>query len=204
VCSVILFCLPISVLGGVLGVKALREVRIRPAVRGRGLAMAAIVIALLNIGLWSAGAVWWHANFRRPMLHGPIEAIRAGQAGDVASFRAGFILDSVPSDEACAGFLNDLTARYGRLLAMRQVDDGRAPPDRYQLGSYRIPYQMEFETGPIMAEGLFVISTPQEGLVARFAWLAVRDPARGDMVFPASAAPEAAALPPDPAHDDGS
>lgn len=203
-CSLFVFCLPLSLVGAVLGFKALAEIKADPGLGGRKAARAAIVIATLATLAWCAGAAWWHFTIRRPMIRGPIAALLSGQAGDLDGFRAGFTGEAAEaSDEEARAFLDELSTRYGRLLAVEQAPDGRPPTDRYQIEGYRIPYQMEFEAGPIMAEGRFVISSPGQGVVGRFAWLAIHDPDAGDLVFPLSAAAEAIPPPAAVNVDDG-
>lgn len=207
VCSLFIFCLPLSVFGALLGFKALKEIRLNPGLGGRRLALGGIVVGLVATLVWGAMGVWWHVNIRRPMIAGPINAIQSGQQGDLEGFRDGFtdflaggMGGGQASDAEVLAFLSELSSRYGPLIAMRQVRDDRPPPDRYQMESYGIPYEMEFEMGPIKAEGKFVISSPGEGFVGRFQWLAIFDPERGDLVYPESAAPQVAipSPPPDP------
>lgn len=191
-CSLVVFCPPLTILGPLLGWRALIQIRSNPNRTGRTMAILAILVGVISTGFWSWGAFWWNSRVRTPMIAGPIRAIMAGQSGDVAGFRAGFSDDAMQADdEEIRLFLEEISDRYGLLESIRQrtVEDDALLT--YQMQSYRIPYEMVFETGPIKAEAEFILFSPEgTGFVGRFAWLAVRDPELGDLVFPASAASE--------------
>ncbi|MCZ6835370.1 MAG: DUF4190 domain-containing protein [Planctomycetota bacterium] len=188
VCGLFVFCLPLCIFGGLLGLKALSEIRLDPRLGGRRLAIFGIVLSVLATLTWGSGAVWWQVNIRKPMISGPISALQSGWDGDLDGFREGFTdPGALVSDAQALKFLGELSNRYGKLLSMRQIQDDRPSATGYQMQSYGIPYEMEFEMGPIKAEGKFVISSPGDGFVGRFQWLAIFDPELGDLVFPVEA-----------------
>lgn len=191
-CSLVVFCLPLTILGPLFGWRALIQIRTNPHRTGRTMAILAILVGVISTGFWSWGALWWHSQVRTPMIAGPIRAIMAGQSGDVAGFRAGFANDAMTADEEeIRLFLGEISDRYGRLVSIHQRVEDDVETLAYQIQSYRIPYEMVFETGPIKAEAEFILFSPEgKGFVGRFAWLALRDPELGDLVFPASAASE--------------
>src|SRR5687767_6484009 len=74
------FCCPLAtIIGPLLAVRALVEIRANPRMSGRGMAIAALCIGALGCVGWIAFMFCWNANVRDPMLHGPQAAIRAGQ-----------------------------------------------------------------------------------------------------------------------------
>ena len=192
-CSLAVFCPPLTILSPLLAVRALYHIKTAPRRKGRGLAIMALVLGGLTTLGWGWGAWWWNGNIRMPMIRGPLEALRAGTTGDLAGFKSGFFGDgAISSDEEAGRFLSELESRYGRLLSMAQWKGQGAAPAGYQMRGYRITYLMSFETGPINAEGSFVItSADHPGFIGRFVWLALFDEEQGDLVYPASATEEA-------------
>ncbi|MHC4080309.1 MAG: DUF4190 domain-containing protein [Planctomycetota bacterium] len=187
-CGVAVFCPVTSVLGPLLGLVALAEIRRKPQRTGRRLAVAGITIGLLATAGWAATARWWHVNARVPMLRGPVEALAAGLGGDVAGFRVGFAGGGAADDGAQA-FLEEVGGRYGRLVGSAQRPSSQeTDPAPADMSRPRIVYLFEFESGPVETEAQFVVWEPGQGLVLKFAWLAFRDQESGDLVYPASAA----------------
>lgn len=180
---------PPCLLAILLGVIARFELRRHVDRRGRILALVAIGLGLLWTVAWVGGGVLWHRTVRRPLLEGPRHAIFLGQAGDTDGFRDAFV--SAPDADARV-FLDEMVARYGLLRATAQ-DPARAPSavavDRTRPV---LPYVFTFEVGDHPAWAAFVMRDA-DGLVARFAWVAVEDPVQGMLVFPESSRPEAEA-----------
>jgi hypothetical protein len=52
----------------------------------------------------------------------------------------------------------------------------------------RVSYTFLFDNGSVDADARFVVWAEGRGLVLKFAWLDLRDPRLGDLVYPASAA----------------
>ena len=188
-CGVAVFCPVTSVLGPLLGVVALAEIRRKPHRTGTRLAVTGIVVGLLATAGWAATARWWHVNAREPMLRGPAEALAAGLGGDVAGFRAGFVAPATGGDGEARAFLDEVAGRYGRLVGSTQRPRfAETPPVQADTRRPRIAYMFEFESGPVEAEAEFVAWAQGQGLVLKFAWLAFRDQELGHLVYPASAA----------------
>jgi hypothetical protein len=187
-CGVAVFCPVTSVLGPLLGVVALGEIRRKPHRTGKKLALTGIAIGLLATAGWAATARWWHVNAREPMLRGPAEALAAGLGGDVAGFRAGFVGPAAQDDEEARAFLDEIAGRYGRLVGSKQRPSfEQTPPVQAGTRRPRVAYTFEFESGPVEAEAEFVVWARGQGLVLKFAWLAFRDQELGHVVYPASA-----------------
>ncbi len=187
-CSVSLVCPIASLLGPLLGLRALFEIRSNPLRRGRRLALAGITIGLLGTLGWLMAAGWWHVNVRTPMLSGPSRPLEAGLDGDVAAFKAAFHGAGVSADDAEArAFLEETRRRYGRLLGSAQSpgSGGPATTDRARM---TISYTLRFEKGPVEAQAQFILRADDApGLVLRFGWLILHDDELGDLVYPASA-----------------
>ncbi|MBT8486135.1 MAG: DUF4190 domain-containing protein [Phycisphaerae bacterium] len=186
VCSLAV-CPPLCLIGPLLGVVALFETR-RRGTTGRGLAKAGIAVGLAATLGWSVFAWWWNDQAREPMLHGPQSALRAGFAGDVATFEAAFLAPPGEADEA-ARFIATLRDRYGQFQSAT-IDEARLDADT-PLDRARplIPYRLQFAEAEISGEAVFVLFQPSSVRpVLRFERLTIVDPAGGDLVYPVSAA----------------
>jgi hypothetical protein len=188
-CSLGVFCPVLTIVGPVLGVIALREIKRTSNRRGRGLAWGAIVFGTLVTAAWAGGAVWWHVNVRRPLLNGPQAQLHAGFAGDVEAFKSGFTSSgAATSDEEALDFLNALSQRYGTFIdaSLDMPDDPDAPTIDRQRPV--LPYRFIFEDQTVRAEAAFVVADPSSGrLVCQFDWLIVYDDRLGDLRYPPDA-----------------
>ena len=187
VCAILSFCPIAPVLAIVLGIVAVFDVR-RPHRSGRRMVTAALVLSVLAIGGWLLLAGWWNTHARRPMLFGPANAIMAAQRGDTAEFLAAFMPTGDATDERDAiEFISTVTKRYGLLTASSQRENDR---EVSTLRRATILYEFQFETGPIDVEAEFLLSREDgTGLVLKFAWVVIRDPAAGDVRYPVLSAP---------------
>jgi hypothetical protein len=169
-CSVGL-CPVVTMLGVVLGLFALHDVRVKNR-RGRRLAIVAIVLGLTVTPLTTFGLLWWNSAVREPMLHGPMNAILAGQNGDAAALAAAF--ESRGADAANAAvFLAALSHRYGTLVSIEQ-DPARAA--RWDAAGWAIsvPYVLRFIRESVPGRARYVIASKEaNGLVLRFSGLRV-------------------------------
>ena len=184
-CAIAFICPIAPILSLVFALVGTLDLRRHPHRRGKRMVTAGVIVSVLALGGWGVAARLWEVHARRPMLYGPVEAIAAGQTGDVAGFRVAF-LDRTSEPEAVA-FLDSVTERYGRLAGSSQRDDGAQPVSTVRRA--RIPYTFLFETGPVEAEAEFIIAAEHGGFVLRFAWVVIHDPVMGDLVYPATEAP---------------
>ncbi len=198
VCAVASACPIAALLGIVLGGAALLDIRLNPHRGGRRLAVTAIIVGGIASAGWGAFGWWWHVNVRTPMLHGPAPALRAGLDGDVAAFRDAFVNGGGDEVEA-ATFLTSVRNRYGALVgAAQRADDGSVAARNTDVRQPWIPYAFRFESGRLDADAQFIVVEPGQGLILKFAWVAIRDPQLGDLVYPAAATAASQAPPPLP------
>ena len=184
-CAIAFICPIAPILSLVFALVGALDLRRHPHRRGKRLVVAGVIVSVLALCGWGVAARLWEVHARRPMLYGPVEAIAAGQNGDVAGFRVAF-LDQASEPEAAA-FLDSVNERYGWLAGSSQRDDGAQPVSTVRRA--RIPYTFLFETGPVEAEAEFIIAAEHGGFVLRFAWVVIHDPVMGDLVYPATEAP---------------
>ncbi|MHC4107102.1 MAG: hypothetical protein ACYSXF_09895 [Planctomycetota bacterium] len=198
-CSAAIFCPLLTLIGPLIAIRALVEIRRGEAVRGQGFALAAIAIGLLATVGWVYGAYWWDRHARAPMLAGPQAALHAGFAGDVAGFRDDFCCEAAaaPDLEAIA-FINELRRRYGEFVESAGLPDRQPEGSALDPAGVGIWYRLRFERAEVDARAVFhVWADGQSGLVLKFSSVAVVDPQRGELVFPASrAAGPTAVIPP--------
>jgi hypothetical protein len=184
-CSLGFFCPAGPVLGLFLGLRALARYRAEPARAGRGYAVAGVVIGGVGAGLWVATALWWNVHVRRPLLEGPAPQLTAGLSGDVVAFKAGFHGPGAEApDDQVREFLANLRQRYGRFIGATQ-DRGVAEDRPFDPGHPRVDYILHFDGGEVAVEARFVlVARGLRGPVLKLARLAVRDDARGGLVYP--------------------
>jgi hypothetical protein len=199
-CGLSLFCPVASLAALALGARAVVDLRRKPWRRGGRMTAVGVAISVVSLAGWGAALRWWQVHVRLPMLRGPLPELSAGLAGDVRAFQAGFVPAVPPASvQDAAGFLDEVAARYGRLVGSSQrpraadaaAPDPAAPAPMVDLSRFRIEYVLHFDTGPVDAEAEFVITSPGvRGFVLKFSWLAIRDAARGEACYPPGHCPE--------------
>ncbi len=83
-------CAPLSVAAIFCGIRSLMDMRHRPQLRGRPLAILGMIFGFIGIVATVLLGVWWNETVRRPMIDGPVAAIQAGQLGQIAEFKSWF------------------------------------------------------------------------------------------------------------------
>lgn len=183
----VMSCPPLCVLAIILGVVGLVQVRMRPAITGRGLAIDGITIGILMTAGWGTAFGWWHVNVRRPLLEGPRAPLVAGLGGDVEAFRAAFH-EPAPAEET-ATFLAEVSQRYGNLLDVVQDATPPAGGAREMVDRHRpvVRYRLRFAAASVPAEAEFVRTDGQQWpMVLRWGRLWIEDADRGDLTYPAT------------------
>jgi len=219
VCALI-FCIPlVPLLGVILGLVAVVGMIGKDHLRGRGLAIAAVVIGLAVSGMQAAGG-WWVYQFSRQFVvlfrDSPIEMMRSGFAGDYAGFRTHLLgAASQQDDAAIKVFIDDVRGRWGELTSMEMKPNQRqqTPPPgganastaqvEYlaSFGATQVPVTIEFRFEPGPAAGGPAASGSSDFLRMGISAIVFEDPERGDIRFPklpkapASAAEGAATAP---------
>jgi len=158
--------IPVAIIG-------LRDVR-QTGRRGRKVAITALWIACILTPLTTVFAFWWDANVRVKLINGPIDALRAGQQGDVAAFMDGLGGPRLGGDTASAtAFLDAVTGRWGRVVSMRQSEatsDVEAPD-----GAWWVGYDVMFENGATPGRAFYVLRSGSGRFVLRFEALVLGD-----------------------------
>lgn len=194
VCS-LLGCCPFvtSLLGLILGIAALATIGRDPAVKGKGLAGAGIVLGLIGLIAWtwisvqSGGYLRDVAEF---VEEGPETAMNAVFADDADAFRAMAEGDAAAvSDAEIQSFKEQLSRRYGAFVSADVATDAE-PPTSFGEPVVMFPYEFEFENATVPAvveiafasrDGSWPYNPP------RIVSIRIEDEDLDDLVFPAPA-----------------
>lgn len=188
VCSLIICCPLITVLGPIFGAIALATIGSPPQRRGKGLAIAGIVIGLITTvlgivaGMQIVRVVSEYIEF---VEAGPAPALQAAAASDVNGFRSYFVTPAAnASDEQVQAFFAEVQSRYGTFISAT-MDQQTAPP---QFGSPVIvmPYILQFSDANNVSADVeihFVDPQTQRG-TKKLGYILIRDPDQGDLRFP--------------------
>lgn len=201
VCA-LLFCIPIlPPIGVVLGLIAVVTMVGKEHLRGRGMAIAAIVIGLIFSIAWGVTG-WFFYSVGKQIEAMPGEAMTSGAGGDFAAFRDRFTRGGEGADDAAAqAFFAEATGRYGAFESMA-LDRAGAPPagGGAQL---LMPFSVVFTNQTVPARVEFIIIDETTGaFVRKLSSIELIDPVAGNLRFPPlPAAPTGApsATPADPA-----
>ncbi len=185
VCSLILCCPITTIVGPLLGVGALLQIGGNPALKGRRIALAAILLGVV----FTLGQAWfWYwsiTTFVRPYMTGPAAALTAGFSGDLAAFKSEFEGAAAKATDAqITEFIDQLRGRYGEFVSCR-FDADNAPPPTF--GDPRVPfrYRLTFtDKSPVEAEAVFAFADETTGFVLKWVSITVFDPDLGDLTFP--------------------
>lgn len=195
-------CIPTTVLGVLFGIGALVSISGNPAKKGKGIAVAGIVLGLL----FSAGQAVFYprvGSYVKEVIllvqDGPKDALTAGFAGDYDAFRSAFHGDGASaSDEEVQAFIDQLQERYGPFVSSHMDEQGTQPAFGQPVVVF--PYVIEFQNQTLDGEAEIVFSDPQRGgFVNKFGFVMIFDPAAGDIEFPSRTA-----TPDETQDDDGS
>lgn len=185
VCSLVFLCPITTFLGPVIGLFALLSTREDPARRGRGMAVAGIVIGTVFSLMWGAIMVMYVAEMRRAqfrMIALPTEALEFGTEGDVDAFQARFTPDGAElPDEVAAAFLDALGDRYGEF----QPEPTRThTPEGGEAGT--VEFELVFEAASPRAVLVFHIEPGVRNFseTVRIESLEIVDPERGNLRYP--------------------
>jgi len=190
ICSLILCCPIVTLVGVILGIVALLKIR-GSAMSGRGLAWAGIIIGILTTTLTTLFMII-AINIGLGVLEQTPEsvttAIKAGITGDIEKFRMEFTHDAVAaSDDEITSFLETITTRYGvfdkAVIDMATMQAGQQPSTGE--GESELPIQLVFETKTISAIAVFTLAIGTDSLIdVQIQCLLIRDPENGDVAFP--------------------
>lgn len=184
--SLIVCCPVATIIGPLLGLGALVQIGRNPALKGRGLAFAAIIMGVvftLAQG-WGGYQMW---QVMKPVLEGPNAALTAGFAGDTAALKAEFHgAGATASDAEVTAFIGELRKRYGAYQSCRHDQTAAGPTGAYGDPVIPFPYILTFDNGEVHAEAEYVFAEQGIGWIKKWGSITVFDPDLGDLTYPPS------------------
>ncbi|MCA9285901.1 MAG: DUF4190 domain-containing protein [Phycisphaerales bacterium] len=206
VCALFI-CLPVAPIGVLLGILALVTMAGKSHLRGRGMAIAAIVIGLVVSAIW-AFVVWIAVLYGVPaakfVAEGPTAAMQALTGDDVAEFKASFRgAGATAGDEVAQQFMDEVTRRYGIFSLARLDQSAQSAGGQQGSPAVELPYVLEFAGGKsIPADVELIFADQQTGaMVLKLGWIRINDEKNGDLRYPPL--PETPKGPNDPASTSG-
>ncbi|MBX3355451.1 MAG: hypothetical protein KF724_07105 [Phycisphaeraceae bacterium] len=174
------FLPPFPLLAVLMGGIAYWRVRKNADLGGAALAIAAMLLGIVLTVI--STSTWW--SFVRITSQGPIDAIRAAQAGDGEAFRALFAGDPAElSNDEVSRFAAALRERYGAIIDGRIQRTTKEIPRQGDVWS--VPFELRFERGQVPATAAFTIRDPHTGRSTLALWaIVIEDPKDGDLRVP--------------------
>ena len=183
---------PIGVLLGLIGLVTIKRPR-----TGRGMAATAVLLGVV----FTAAQVYLGKKYVVDPLYGvvsfvmkgPTDALQAGFAGDTAGFKAAFQgAGATTTDAEAQAFIGELRNRYGEFVSAsipQNQQGGFTQPQPGQT-TMAMPYEFRFANKTVSGEAELIFTDPSgKSLVRQLGWVRIIDAEKGDMTFPASAAP---------------
>ncbi len=199
--SLILCCPLTTILGPLLGLVSVIRIGGNPALKGRGIAVAAILLGATFTGgqFWSGR--WIYETFLAPMIAGPTAALETGFDGDIAGFKDHFYgAGATASDAEAAAFIAELERRYGGFVSCMYNQQGQ-PKTRGPV--MPLDYRIVFADQSADCETEIVFADKQTGAwPGKLGYITIFDVDLGDLTFPdpdwggGSGAPPEATPPP--------
>lgn len=164
----LLFCIPVlPLIGLLLGLAALGRTSTDGPVRGRPLAITAIILGLI----FTAGQAYTTvkiievgqmvADSFMVVLTGPDDAMEGAFKGDSAQSKDWWSAGQEPSEAQTTAFVTEATSRFGEFESAMPVD-GDDPP--FGQASFSIPFKFTFSKGEYDGNVSFQAFTGDGGL----------------------------------------
>ena len=189
VCSLIC-CVPVTTIPGILlGIGAMVSISNNPARRGKGLAVAGIVLGVI----FTAGqayvyppAIKWIGQSIEMVMGGPDQALADGFAGDPVAFKSHFYgAGTRATDAEAQAFIDTLRSRYGEYRGCA-FDQKNQPPASFGQPSSEFAYILTFENATVDAKAQIIwVDERTNDMVYKFGWVKIEDDL-GDLTYPVS------------------
>lgn len=185
VCSLI-FCCPLTtIIGPILGLIAFVSIGSKPNLRGKGLAVAGIILGVLMTTLQVGAGFLFYSNIIQPVAEGPQTVLVAGFANDMSAFRDGMADGGAGvTDKEIQEFIDQLRSRYGE-FSSAEMDPTQPAPPAFGQPIFVSTYLLHFSDSTVSAEVEIVIADQQTGqFVMKLGVMTIRDSENGDLSFP--------------------
>jgi len=197
ICSLVICCPLATLIGPFLGLAAVVSITANPETRkGKGLAIAGIIIGLLVTAIWGIVAYWGitiSLEMQRALRERPPQSMQQAFDGDSAQFRDHFTSQGAnATDQEIQAFVDELRSRYGEFVSMTYDEEAfrQNPPSMDEMMSpvHHHPFEIEFENATLSAEVGVTMQGPQTDQPiwgdVRIEEIVIRDPEQGDVTFP--------------------
>ena len=192
ICSLVFCCPVVSILGPLLGAGAMVRIGGNPALRGRGVAIAAIVIGIATTGLGGAGYYKLYdvvAKMQAAIEEVPDQAFTAGASGDYAAFHDGMYPGPgvVFGDDEAAAFFTEFERRYGAPTSVALNATQQASPSPMGTPSIPLNYTIYTESGQSVPAVITIVIADEvtgELWINRMGEIRISDSDNGDLIYP--------------------
>ena len=180
--SLILCCPLTTILGPLLGLISVIRIGGNPALKGRGIAVVAILLGAIFTGGQFWGGRLIYETFVVPMLVGPTEALETGFDGDIAGFKDHFYgAGATASDAEALAFIAELERRYGGFVSC--VYNQNNQPQGGPVMQFR--YLIRFTNQTLDNETEIVYADERTGAwPKKLGYITIFDDDLGDLTFP--------------------
>ncbi len=203
VCSLIC-CVPVTTIPGILlGIGAMISISNNPARKGKGLAVAGILLGVI----FTAGQAYVYPKLIdfagktvELVMNGPNDALAVGFANDPVAFKSHFYGTGAQATDAEAqAFIDTLRSRYGDFQSCHFDEQAQTSPAFGQPSSV-FPYILTFDDNATLDADAQIIWVDERtsDMVYKFGWVIVKDPDLGDLRYPAKKSRSVPETPPAP------
>jgi len=198
ICSLIICCPITTIIGPILGLIALIQLKGKPHISGKGFALSGIVIGVVSSIIWiviSVRVVGMGMELLEKAQTLSTEAIQVGYEGDYQTFRTKFS-KNVPSmsDEEIKTFIDTLQTRYGNFdSSLLEMDAQYQQTVETSSLEIYLPVQFIFETEDASGYVMFdILPITMIEYDISISYIEINDSKHGALVFPAGAKPSPA------------
>ena len=188
VCSLIC-CVPVTTIPGILlGMAAMVSIGNNPARKGKGLAVAGILLGVI----FTAGQAYVYPkaidfineSFKL-VTGGPNDALADGFTNDPVAFKSHFYGTGAQATDAEAqAFIDMLRSRYGEFKDCRFNEKAQMSPAFGQPTTV-FPYILTFDNATLNGDAQIIWVDKRTGeKIFKFGWVTVTDPDLGDLRYP--------------------
>ena len=183
VCSLILCCPIVTVVGVILGIIGLFDTR-GGRRRGRGLAIVGIVLGVLVTAAWVTLSVMGWSRYFEAIFSGPSIVMESGYKKDNKGVTDFFAEGYVPTSEEIDAFFTESEQRFGAFNRASPKDDQTTTAGNQKL--IEVQYSFEFEKATVDADVTFDIKDKvitESGSYIGILEIKIEDPEGEDLIL---------------------
>ncbi|MEE8459783.1 MAG: DUF4190 domain-containing protein [Phycisphaerales bacterium] len=188
VCSLIC-CVPVTTIPGILlGIAAMISIGNNPARKGKGLAVAGILLGVI----FTSGQVYVYPRLiefvgdsYELVMGGPTSALTDGFTDDPVAFKTHFYgTGARATDTEAQTFIDTLRSRYGEFQSCRFNEQVKTSP-AFGKPTAVFPYIFTFDNATLDGDAQIIWVDERTGeKIFKFSWVTIRDPDLGNLRYP--------------------